>query len=142
MLFFSSPFSFPSTHCWPCVEFCIYETTKRYSDWLRSICEYHSLWSFSFRRTIPLKIAVCWWKAREMSKVQNQKHVALLEISVRQKWIHFILFHFLFFYALSLFFFLFLSFNYKRSSTISILQSAKKSDLNDNFSSLAKFSWV
>lgn len=107
MLFFSSPFSFPSTHCWPCVEFCIYETTKRYSDWLRSICEYHSLWSFSFRRTIPLKIAVCWWKAREMSKVQNQKHVALLEISVRQKWIHFILFHFLFFYALSLFFFFF-----------------------------------
>ena len=70
-LYFFLPILFPVHPL--SVEFCIYETTKRYSNRLRSICEYHSLWSFSFRRTIPLKIAVCWWKAREMSKVQNAK---------------------------------------------------------------------
>lgn len=95
-------------NCWPCAEFCIFQATKRYSNWLRSICEYRSLWSLSFRRTIPLKIAVCRWKAREMSKVRNQKYNTWLEISVRQTRIDFILFQPLFFLYLLLLFFYFI----------------------------------
>lgn len=113
-------------NCWPCAEFCIFQATKRYSNWLRSICEYRSLWSLSFRRTIPLKIAVCRWKAREMSKVRNQKYNTWLEISVRPTRIDFILFHPLFFSVSSSSILLFYSFNYKHPDAVPTFSNEKK----------------